>query len=142
MITYQTLGLRPFINASGTLTRLGGSLMGPEVVDAMREAAEGYADIDDLNAKAGKYLVGRIGVEAAAISCGAASGMQLSAAACLTGTDAERVLELPHTDGWKNEFVISLVDSHIYVHQGIEMCGGKLVRAGSTSQVTTDDLLG
>ena len=142
MITYQTLGLRPFINASGTLTRLGGSLMGPEVVDAMREAAEGYADIDDLNAKAGKYLAGRIGVEAAAISCGAASGMQLSAAACLTGTDAERVLKLPHTDGWKNEFVISLVDTHTYVHQGIEMCGGKLVRAGSTSQVTTDDLLG
>jgi L-seryl-tRNA(Ser) seleniumtransferase len=68
--------------------------------------------------------------------------MQLAAAACLTGTDLSRIRGLPHTEGWKNEFVISMVDSHTYIHQGIEVCGGKLVRVGTESEVTTDDLLG
>ena len=51
----------------------------------MRKAAGSFIDLVELNDKAGAYLAKRIGVEAAAISCGAASGMQLSAAACLTG---------------------------------------------------------
>ena len=35
MITYDTLGVKPFINASGTITTLGGSLMPEEVLEAM-----------------------------------------------------------------------------------------------------------
>ena len=142
MVTYRDLGVRPFINASGTITTLGGSLMPPEVLDVMREAAGAFADLNDLNLKAGEYLARRIGVEAAFVSCGAASGMQLAAAACLTGTEPSRIRDLPHTEGWKNEFVISTVDSHTYIHQGIEVCGGRLVRVGTKSEVTTDDLLG
>ena len=141
MITYEDLQIRPFINASGTITTLGGSLMSPEVVDALREAAGSFIDLNDLNDKAGAYLARRIGVEAAAISCGAASGMQLSAAACLTGTDPDRVAKLPVTAGWRNEFIISLVDRHTYIHQGIEVCGGKLLRVGSETAVTSEDLL-
>ena len=142
MINYQDLGVRPFINASGTITTLGGSLMPSEVLEAMREAAGAFVDLPKLNERAGEYLAGKIGVEAAFVSCGAASGVQLSAAACLTGTDAERVRSLPHTEGWRNEFVVSLVDSHTYIHQGIEICGGKLVRVGSRTDVTASDILG
>ncbi|MDA0745745.1 MAG: selenocysteine synthase [bacterium] len=142
MTRYGDLGIRPFINACGTITTLGGSLMPPEVLDAMREAAGAFVDVPELNVKAGEYLSRRIGVEAAFISCGAASGMQLAAAACLTGTDEEKVRALPHTEGWKNEFVISLVDAHTYIHQGIEVCGGKLVRVGSKTEVHAKDLVG
>lgn len=142
MATYQDLGVRPFINASGTITTLGGSLMPPEVLRAMQEAATGFVDLPVLNLRAGEYLARLIGVDAAFISCGAASGMQLAAAACLTGTDEERVRQLPRTEGWKNEFVISLVDAHTYIHQGMEVCGGHLVRVGSKTEVTTKDLLG
>lgn len=141
MITYEDLKVRPFINASGTITTLGGNLMSREVLDAMRKAAGSFIDLVELNEKAGAYLARRIGVEAAAISCGAASGMQLSAAACLTSTDPVRVSTLPVTDGWKNEFIISLVDRHAYIHQGIEVCGGKLVRVGSETEVAAADIL-
>ena len=99
--------------------------MSQQALDAMQEAAGSFIDLNDLVVKAGEYLAERIGVPAAFISCGAASGVQLSAAACLTGTDTKKLRQLPHTDGWKNEFVISLVDRHTYVHQGIEVCGGK-----------------
>ena len=105
--------------------------MHPEVLDAMQAAAGAFVDLPELNERAGRYLAEKIGVEAAFVSCGAASGMQLSAAACLTGTDAEKVRSLPHTEGWRNEFVVSLVDSHTYIHQGIEICGG---RAGAGGQ--------
>ena len=142
MVTYQDVGVQPFINASGTVTTLGGSLMPPEVLEAMREAAGAFVDLNDLNVKAGEYLARRIGVEVAFVSCGAASGVQLSAAACLTGRDVERVGSLPHTGGWKNEFVISMVDTHTYIHQGIEVCGGKLVRVGSKTDVTAEDIVG
>jgi L-seryl-tRNA(Ser) seleniumtransferase len=141
MVTYKDLGIQPFINAKGTITTLGGSLMPDEVVSAMREAAGAFIDLNHLNVEAGNFLARRIGVEAAFISCGAASGVQLSAAACLTGTDLERVKSLPKTEGWKNEFVISSVDPHAYIHQGIELCGGKLVRAGSKEEVTAEDML-
>ena len=38
MLTYQDIGIKPFINASGTITTLGGSIMPTEVVESMREA--------------------------------------------------------------------------------------------------------
>ena len=142
MATYKDLGIQTFINASGTITTLGGSLMHDEVLDAMREAAGSFVDLNRLNVEAGAYLARKIGVEAAFVSCGAASGVQLSAAACLTGTDPDRVGRLPDTAGLKNEFVISSVDRHAYIHQGIELCGGKLVRAGSDEGVSTEDILG
>ncbi len=109
MTTYTDLGVRPFINASGTITTLGGSLMRPEVLEAMLQAARAYVDLNELHLKAGERLAQMFGVPAAFISAGAASGIQLSAAACLTGTDREKIRRLPHTEG-KNEFVISQVD--------------------------------
>ena len=141
MITYKDLGVKTFINASGTITTIGGSLMPQPVLEAMREAASDFIDLHELYVKAGQYLARRIGVEGAFISAGAASGMQLAAAACMTGNNIESVRILPHTDGLKNEFVISRVDPHVYIHQGIEACGGKLVKVGSEAEVTTEQIL-
>ena len=141
MLTYKHLGVKTFINASGTITTIGGSLMPQSVLEAMREAASDFVDLHELYVKAGRYLARIIGVEGAFISAGAASGMQLSAAACMTGNKIESVRNLPHTDGHKNEFVISRVDPHLYIHQGIEACGGKLVRVGSEAQVTTEQII-
>jgi seryl-tRNA(Sec) selenium transferase len=141
VITYRDLGIEPFINASGTITTLGGSLMPREALDALAAAAGAFVDLNELHLKAGQWLARRIGVPAAFVSAGAASGMQLAAAACLTGPDDARVRALPHTDGWKREVVISSVDPHSYIHQGIEACGGALVRAGTPAGVTTADIL-
>ena len=141
MKSYSDLGVKPFINASGTITTLGGSRMPDEVIEAIKVGAGGFVHLNDLLIKAGEYLAEKIGVPAAFISCGAASGVQLSAAACLTGPDPSRVRQLPHTEGWKNEFVISMVDRHTYIHQGIEVCGGKLVRVGTEDAVTSEDIV-
>jgi uncharacterized pyridoxal phosphate-dependent enzyme len=136
MRTYADLGVRPIINASGTITTLGGSRMPPEVLAAMMEAAQAFVHLEELHLRAGEALAKRIGVPAAFVSCGAASGMQLSAAACLTGTDPKAIAGLPETDGRPNEFVISRVDPHTYIHLGIVVVGGKLVSAGDERSVT------
>jgi uncharacterized pyridoxal phosphate-dependent enzyme len=142
MLTYKDLNVKPFINASGTITTLGGSIMPSEVVDAMRVASTNFVQLNELHERAGEKLAQMLGVPAAFISCGAASGVQLSAAACLTIGDPGRVHKLPDTNGIRNEFVISMVDRHTYIHQGIETVGGKLVRVGSDDSVSADDLIG
>lgn len=40
MDTYEELGVRKVINASGTKTYLGGSIPDPRVMDVMREASQ------------------------------------------------------------------------------------------------------
>ena len=47
MDIYDELGVRKVINGYATLTRLGGSIMPPEVLEAMAEAARHFADIDE-----------------------------------------------------------------------------------------------
>ena len=59
----------------------------------------GRSGRETLQERIGERLARRIGVEGALVTCGAARGVQQAAAACLTGTDAERVQRLPYTDG-------------------------------------------
>ena len=39
----------------------------------------------------------------------------------------------------RNEFVISLVDPHTYVHQSLRICGGSVVAVGTEDHVSADD---
>ena len=136
-ISYADLGVRPFINGRGNGTASGGSLMPAPVLEAMRQAAGNFVALETLQERIGERLARRIGVEGALVTCGAASGVQQAAAACLTGTDAERVQRLPYTDGWRNRFVIPQVDAHDYLFQLIAAAGGVLVKVGSTESCPT-----
>jgi len=136
---YERLGMRTFINARGTITTLGGSIMPEEVVQAMVEASRSFVHLNDLHEKAGERIAELTGAEAAFISAGAASGLLLAGAACLTGTDSEAIQNLPDIGDRANEFVISLVDSHYYVHQGFRVSGGALRKIGSKKAVTLND---
>ena len=62
---YQKLGVRPIIHGAGTTTRYGGSLMRPETIEAMREAARAFVNIDELNEAAGAAIARMLGAEAA-----------------------------------------------------------------------------
>ena len=50
---YTRLGIRPLINGVGVVTHLGGSLMPPEVVDAMDQAARHFVPLTELQKKVG-----------------------------------------------------------------------------------------
>jgi len=71
---YERLGVRPFINARGTITTLGGSIMPPQVIEAMVEASQQFVPLNQFQEKAGEHIAALTGAEAAFICAGAASG--------------------------------------------------------------------
>ena len=102
---YAKLGVRPVINGVGTVTVLGGSIMPPEVVEAMVQASRHFIRLPELQEKAGAHIAGLLGVPAAMITAGAASAITVAAAACVASGDARNVYKLPDTTGLKNEIV-------------------------------------
>ena len=46
------------------------------------------------------------GMEAGYVTSGSAAGMVLAAAACIAGTDPERIRALPASNGLANEFIV------------------------------------
>jgi L-seryl-tRNA(Ser) seleniumtransferase len=129
MVTYADLGIRPVINAWGTVTVMGGSTMPPEVLAAMVEAGRSYVPIHELEEAAGQYIAKRLGVEAAFIACGAAAGMALAAAACMAGTDPAYRAQLPDADGLKNEIVVFRSMRSRY-DQAFRVAGARLIEIG------------
>jgi uncharacterized pyridoxal phosphate-dependent enzyme len=137
---YDKLGVRKIINAWGTITAIGGSRMPPECFQAMAEAGRSFVFLDELHIKAGQYVAQLLGVEAAYISSGAAGGIVLAAAACLTGTDQQKICALPKTDGWANEIIVQKAPGPTYVYQGMTHVGAHLVEVGTPQQMTVAEI--
>jgi seryl-tRNA(Sec) selenium transferase len=102
----RLLGVRPHLPAHEHISRLGGSRMPPEVMEAMAEANDYFVDMNELIEAAGKRVAEVMGAEAALVTAGAFSAMILGAAACLTGTDPEKMEALPHPTWPKRECLI------------------------------------
>jgi L-seryl-tRNA(Ser) seleniumtransferase len=103
---YASLGVRTFINAAGTYTRLGGSRMPRVVADAMRAAADEFVEIDGLQAAVGTRIAALTHNEAAYVTCGAAAGLFLATAACMAGTDPALARQLPDPAGMPTRVVV------------------------------------
>jgi L-seryl-tRNA(Ser) seleniumtransferase len=126
---YDSLGLPRVINASGTLTRLGGSRMAPETLAAMAEAAAAFVPMDALQARAGEIIAEITGAEAGYVVSGAAAGLSLGVAACVAGMDVAAMDRLPDTTGLKNEVVVQRGHRNAYDH-AIRAVGVRLVEVG------------
>lgn len=129
---YQQIGVRTIINGRGATTSVGGTLMAPEVLAAMAEAARAFVVLDELNAAVGEKIAAVTGAEAGYVTSGSAAGMALSAAACIAGADPARMQRLPESDGWPNEIVMHR--SHrINYDQMFRVGGGRVVEIGLAS---------
>lgn len=129
MSFYRDLGLDSVINAAGTLTRLGGTRMHPEVVAAMAEAAASFVPIDELQEAAGRVIAEATGAEAGYVVTGAAAGLSLGTAACVVGMDVAKMDRLPDTTGMRNEVVVQRGHRNSYDH-AIRAVGVTFVEAG------------
>ncbi|MFG1959153.1 aminotransferase class V-fold PLP-dependent enzyme [Nonomuraea sp. NPDC049028] len=76
-------GVRPVINASATLTALGGSLMPPSALKAMTEGAAHFVDLPELHDRVGERLAVLTRNEAACVTSGAAAAITLTVASCV-----------------------------------------------------------
>lgn len=129
MSFYESIGVEPVINAAGTLTRLGGRRMAPDVLAAMSEASASFVHIDELQTAAGKVIAEVTGAEAGYVTNGAAAGLTLATAACVVGLDVAAMDRLPDTTGMKNEVVVQRGHRNAYDH-AIRAAGVRFVEAG------------
>ncbi len=134
MSWYERLGVRRVINADARLTRLGGSIMPPEVVAAMAEAARWYVDLVELQQAVGRRLAELTRNEAAYVTAGAAAGLTLATLACVTGPDPVSIARLrarfPDLDGYKDQVVIQAAHRIPY-HPAFRLAGVQLVQIGN-----------
>ena len=128
------LGLRPVINAMGTVTFLGGSIMAPETLNAMTANSREFVVISELLEKSGEHLARLIGVEAALITTGAAGAITLGTAACIAGADPDRIRQLPDVTGLRHEVVLQQAHRNEYETQ-LRLPGGKLIRVETVAEL-------
>jgi uncharacterized pyridoxal phosphate-dependent enzyme len=127
---YRRLGVRPVINAASTYTKLGGSIMAPSVAQAMADAAGCFLNLTELQDAVGKRLAELTHNDAAYVSNGAAAGLVLATAACVTGDDVSLMARLPNDlSGMKNEIVIHRAHRNHY-DVAVRQVGITLVEIG------------
>ena len=136
---YKELGVKRVINAMGSATPLGGSILSGKVQAAMEEANECFVDMEELLDKSGKAVGELLGAEAALVTSGCFAALVLGAAAIITGKDKEKVARLPDTTGIKNEFLIQK-GMRYYYDRCVSVAGGKLVEVGEEHGTTAEQL--
>jgi L-seryl-tRNA(Ser) seleniumtransferase len=129
MSIYDQLGVKRVINAWGTMTIIGGSVMHCEVVKAWVEASKSYVNMEELHTRAGEIIAEITGAEAGLVTSGAAGAMVLMAAACIAGSDRNKMLKLPQSEGMANEIIIPRSMSQGYA-QAFLGGGARLVEVG------------
>ena len=160
MGVYEELGVRRVINACSTATHLGGSIPDPRVMEAMKEAAGRYVIMMELGDRAGEIIARTTGAEAAMVTSGATSALQLGAAACLLrGSGLEEhslkpyerlqpidgpwkaiIQRVPDDLGERREILTQMSHKSPYEF-AYSMVGGEVVHVGSSSGCTEEELV-
>jgi L-seryl-tRNA(Ser) seleniumtransferase len=129
MSIFARWGVEPIINASGSVTRLGGAPMPAAVLEAFCAAARDCVPLDELQAAASRQIARLTGAEAGLVTAGAAAALTLGSAAILAGHDPGRMERLPFTDGFPHEFVVAREQRNAYDH-AVRAAGAWLVDVG------------
>jgi uncharacterized pyridoxal phosphate-dependent enzyme len=136
--TLAKLGVRSWINAHSWITPIGGSILDDKVIQAMADVAHVFCDMNELLTKASKRVAELCQVDAAFITSGAAAGIVLATAACITGCDTRKMNqlfgEIPGREDLQNEVVMQTTHSTHYDYQYWQ-AGGHLVRVGWAQNV-------
>jgi uncharacterized pyridoxal phosphate-dependent enzyme len=122
---YSRLGVKTVINCRGTWTYLSGSLQFPEVRAAQNEASHYFVNMVELQRAAGRKLAELTGAESGLVTSGAAGALAASTAACMAGSDPQKIWQLPDTTGMKHEVI--MVGGRSAFDSAIRLTGAKLV---------------
>ena len=125
----ETLGIVGLVNAHSRLTRFGGSLLAPHVLEAMAWASQYYFDMNELQSRVGARIAELTRNEAACVTSGAAAGLVLATAACIAGRDPARIAKLPDVEDQKNEIIVHRFQRNHY-DNNVRTAGGRFVEIG------------
>ena len=131
-----SLGLRPVINVSGTMTSLGASIVVPEAIEAMASILPHFVEINDLQRKASSVIARLTGGEAGFVTASCSAGISLAVAGAITGDNLLAIEKLPYAVSEKNEVLVQMGHVVSYgapVDQAIRLAGGKVVLVGQAT---------
>src|SRR5437763_6151470 len=134
---YDELGVPTVINAEGTMTMLGGSLIRPEVAAVMAQAAHHFVSIPALEAAGGKRIAQMLKLPqgySALVTSGAAGAIQSGLAGILTGDNDSFIKQLPDLTGMKSEVIIQKSHRNPFDHQ-LRGTGVKLIEIETRNQL-------
>ena len=131
---YRALGVRPFINCCSVRTMHGGSLMLPQVREAIDAASRRFVNLDELMEAAGRRIAELTGAEWGIVTCGSAAAVALGTAACVAGNDPVKMVRLPFTDGMVNRAIIPAKQRFAY-DQAVRMVGCRIVEIDTREEL-------
>lgn len=132
---YDEIGVRPLINGRGTYTVLSGSLMLPEVRDAIDTAARSYVQMDELADAVGKRLGELTKSEFGMVSSGCSAALGHAAAACAAGGNPDLHIQIPDLTGFtKTEAIIPKHSRNVY-EAAISLVGLKVVEVATRAEL-------
>ena len=132
--TYESIGVRPLINCRGTFTIISGSVILPEVREAIVLASQRYVNIDELMEAVGARIAELMDCEWGLITDGCAAALCQVTAACVAGSDPEKMIRLPDTAGMKNEVIVQTCHRNVYDH-AIRMVGVKMIEVDTKAEL-------
>lgn len=158
MDVYEELGIKTVINAAGTQTFLGGSIVHPKVMKAMNKAATKFVNMGELIEKAGEFIAKVTGAEAAIVTAGCYAALVVGTAACIMRETALKKVDNhplhhypesrewidliqipPDTENLRNEVIIQRGHYTPYEH-AFRVAGGKLRKVGSERSCTVREI--
>jgi uncharacterized pyridoxal phosphate-dependent enzyme len=132
---YQSIGVRPLINARGTFTIISGSLMLPEVRAAIDAAAQQHVHLDELMAAIGARLAELTKAEWGMVSSGCSAGLTHATAACVAGGNPDLHVRIPNLSGFpKDEVIIPRHSRNVY-DAAIRAVGVRVIDVGTAEEL-------
>ncbi len=132
---YQSIGVRPLINARGTFTIISGSLMLPEVRAAIDAAAQQHVHLDELMAAIGARLAELTKAEWGMVSSGCSAGLTHATAACVAGGNPDLHVRIPNLTGFaKDEVIIPRHSRNVY-DAAVRAVGVRVIDVGTAEEL-------
>ncbi|MEP7251697.1 MAG: aminotransferase class V-fold PLP-dependent enzyme [Ginsengibacter sp.] len=131
---FKELGVTPVINAGVTMTFLSGSLMMPEVLDAINSTAHDFANMYDLQDKVGAKMAEMLQCEGAMVTSGAACALLLGTAACISGTDQAKIKIMPNFPDPRPEVIMQKGHRYLF-DQAITTTGAKIIEIETPAEM-------
>src|SRR3977135_3234654 len=128
---YQSIGVRPLINARGTFTIISGSLMLPEVRAAIDAAAQHHVHLDELMAAIGARLAELTKAEWGMVSSGCAAALTHATAACVAGGNPDLHVRIPNLSGFPRDEVIIPKHSRNVYDAAVRAVGARVVEVST-----------
>lgn len=126
------------VNAVGTVTVLGGSRLSATGRSYMTQFSDRYFDIAELEERVAQVAAEVFGVEAACVTSGAAAGLAIATAGCITRGAIGRLRQLPDTTGMPSE--VAILKSHRILYDvGVRIAGGRFHEVGVTAAALPEE---